>query len=457
MSAISRREFLARTRNHGLGLAAGVTLLGNAASVRGTPAHDKIIMAIVGMRGRGSSLAPDFAARGDCEFAYICDVNSAPFAAWTKLIAGKQGGKAPRCVQDFRKALDDKSVDAMVVATPDHWHVPAALWSCQAGKDVYVEKPLSHNCWEGQKLVEVARKHGRVVQVGTQNRSAPYAMAAREYIQAGKLGRIHFCRISNMKEWPNFPLQKDGQPPQGFDWDMWNGPAPFHRYNSTLVNNWNHFWSYSGGDMANDASHQIDLARWLLGLDYPASVYSTGGRYDSKGAAETPDTQTAVWQFPEMVVNFELTLYTPYMLKISPIIRQSEDKYPYWPQCATRIEIYGSEGLMYVGRHGGGWQVFTRPKLQEGVLKAEKKGKFPDPEHKENFVQCIRSRRRPNADVQEGHRSALWIHYANISYRLGGRKLVIDPKTEHIVDDPEAMKLFKRQQYRKPWTIAEEA
>jgi len=456
MTTINRRELLAGARKAGLGLAAGVTLLEHAASVRGAPANEKIVMAVVGVRGRGSSLAPGFASRANCEIAYVCDVDSRLFGPAAKLIAAAQHGRAPRCVQDFRKALDDKSVDAMIVATPDHWHVPAAVWSCQAGKDVYVEKPVSHNCWEGRKLVEAARKYRRIVQVGTQNRSAPYARAAKEYIEQGKLGRIHFCRISNQKEWGNYPLAPDGDPPAGFDWDMWNGPAPEHRYNRTYVDGWHHLWQYSGGDIANDASHQIDLARWVLGVDYPKTVYSVGGRFDSRGAAETPDTQTAVWEFPGLIVNFELALYTPYMLKIAPVVRQSDTLYPYWPQCATRIEIYGSEGLMCLGRHGGGWQVFIRPKLREGVVKDQRKGKFPDPEHQENFAQCIRSRQRPNADVEEGHRSALWTHYANISCRLGGQKLVIDPKTEQIVGNPEAMQLFKRQTYRKPWVIADE-
>jgi predicted dehydrogenase len=454
---MNRREFLSRTQTTGLSAAAGLTLLGNAASVRATPANERIVLAVVGVRGRGSDLSRGFCQRGDCRIAYVCDVDSRLFASRAKMVAEAQGGKAPQCVQDFRKALDDRSVDAVIVATPDHWHVPAALWSCQAGKDVYVEKPLSHNAWEGRRLVQAARKYRRVVQVGTQNRSAAYNLAAKKYIAEGKLGRVHFCRIYNQKEWGNFTLAPEGDPPQGFDWDMWNGPAPECRYNAAYIDNWHHLWRYSGGDMANDASHQIDLARWVLGLEHPTSVYSMGGRWDSTGAAETPDTQTTIWEFPGMMVNFELTLYTPYMLKISPLIRQATDKYPYWPQCATRIEVYGSEGLMYLGRHGGGWQVFTRPKLQEGVLKDQCKGKFPDPEHKQNFVECIRSRQRPNADVEEGHRSALWIHYGNISYRLGGQKLTIDPKTDEIVDNPAAMQLFRRKAYRKPWSIGDEA
>ena len=311
----------------------------------------------------------------------------------------------PKALSDFRKMLDDRSVDAVVAATPDHWHALAAVWACQAGKDVYVEKPASHSCWEGRQMVEAARKHQRIVQVGLQNRSAAYNAAAKEYLASGKLGKIHFCRIYNQKEWGNTPWAKDCDPPAGLDWDMWNGAAPQAAYNPTLHTNWHHLWRYSGGDIANDASHQIDLARWLLGVDYPKTVYSTGGRFNSRGSCETPDTQVAVYDFDNLVVSFELTLYTPYMLKISPQIRASKDRHPYWPQCATRIEIYGDKGLMYVGRHGGGWQVFGRPKDEKPVLVAEGKGLFPDPEHKENFVQCIRSRQLPNADIEKGHRT----------------------------------------------------
>jgi hypothetical protein len=189
-------------------------------------------------------------------------------------------------------------------------------------------------------------------------------------------------------------------------------------------------------------------------VTYPKAVYSTGGRFAGEGAAETPDTQVAVYDFDAMVMTFELTLYTPYMLKTDGVIRDS-DMIPYWPQNATRIELYGTEGLMCVGRHGGGWEVFVRPKDREPVVAQRAYGRFPDPEHKENFIGCVRSRKRPNADVEEGHLSALLIHYANISYRIGGQKLVIDPQSEQIVDNAEAMKLFKRE-YREPWVIPDQ-
>jgi predicted dehydrogenase len=454
MTTIDRREFLAQSRSAGLAAATGWTVLQNAGSARGAPAAEKIVLGLIGAGGRGSNLSMDFAARGDCQFACVSDVGTTRHEALCKALADKQGGQRPKGVQDYRALLEDKSIDAVIVATPDHWHALATIHACQAGKDVYVEKPPSHSAWEGRQMVKAARKYKRIVQVGTQNRSAEYNMAARKYLADGKLGKVHFCRIYNQKGWGNFPMQADGEPPPGFDWDRWNGPAPAAKYNRTLHSNWHHFWRYSSGDIINDGIHQIDLARFVLGVDYPKSVYSTGARYEP-GAAESPDTQIAVYDFDDMTVTFELTLFTPYMLKISPIIRQATDKFPYWPQCATRIEIYGTEGLMYLGRHGGGWQVFGRPGLQEGVVKDQKKGLFPDPEHKENFFQCIRSRQTPNADIEEGHRSVLWAHYATISYRLGGQKLVIDRQTEHIVGNADAMKLFKRE-YRAPYVIEED-
>ena len=453
MNTINRREFLQRSKSTGLAIGAGVTILGNARSVRAVPENEKIVLGMIGVRGRGNSLAGGFLSRDDCQIGYVCDVDSRTGQSRAEQFAAHQDGRRPKFEQDFRKMLEDRSVDAVVVATPDHWHAPATIWSCQAGKDVYVEKPPTHNCWEGQQMIKAARKYKRIVQVGTQNRSAPYNFAARKFIEEGKLGKMHLCRVFNMKHQGNFSMAADGDPPEGLDWDMWNGPAPEHEYNRTLHRSWNHLWNYSGGDLANDGVHQIDLARWLVGVEVPKAVYSTGGRFNSDGAAQSPDTQIATYDFDAMVMTFELTLYTPYMLKTDGGIRES-DMIPYWPQNATRIEIYGDKGVMFIGRHGGGWEVYVRPKDRKPVVSVCTPGRFPDPEHKENFVRCIRSRELPNADVERGHRSALLVHYANISYRLGGEKLVIDRQTEQIVDNAAAMALFKRS-YRRPWVIEE--
>ena len=278
-------------------------------------------------------------------------------------------------------------------------------------------------------------------------------MAARKYIEDGRLGTVHLVRVYNQKLWPNTGPAADGDVPDGLDWDMWNGPAELSNYNQNYHRRWNHFWRYSGGDIINDGVHQMDLARWVIGRDYPNTVYSVGGRWAQEGTYETPDTQVSTFEFDDMLMTFELTLFSPYMLKTDPVVRQS-DMFPYWHQNATRIEIFGTKGLMVLGRHGGGWQVFDRTKQRKPVVIAEQYGRFPDAAHKENFLSCIRSGERPNADIEEGHKSTLLCQLANISYRLGGEKLIVDPKTETLVGNQQANGLLKRE-YRKPWEVPE--
>lgn len=450
--SINRRQFLDQTGKTASAVAAATTVLSSARPAKAAPS-DKVNIAVIGVRGRGANLAVDFASRPDCDVAVLCDVDASLLESRIKSVEGVQG-RAPRGEQDYRRVLEDKSIDAVVVATPDHWHAPLTVFACQAGKDVYVEKPVSHSPWEGRKMVEAARRYNRVVQVGTQNRSAPYNFAAKEYIDQGKLGKIHLVRVYNQKAWGNATAGPDSDPPAGLDWDLWLGPTEKRPYNPIYRNGWHHFWTFSGGDIINDGVHQMDLARWLIGKDYPKSVYSTGGRFNQEGSFETPDTQVAVYDFGDLVMTFELTLYTPYMLKIDPVVRNT-DMYPYWMQCATRIEIYGDKGLMIVGRHGGGWQVFDRPKSRQPVVKAEAFGRFPDDVHKQNFMECIKSRELPNADIEQGHRSTLLCQLANISLRLGGEKLVLDPKTETCQDSPQANALLKRQ-YRAPFVIPDQ-
>lgn len=452
MNTLNRRSFLQSTSKKSIGLAAGMAALSIGRLAKANKVNDPLRLAVVGIRGRGGYHAKKFAARPDCEIAYLCDVDESLFPPYVSEV-GQIQGKRPNVTGDLRRALDDKSVEAIIVATPDHWHALATVWGCQAGKDVYVEKPISHSPWEGRKMVEAARQYNRIVQVGTQNRSARYNMLAKEYIDSGKLGSIHMVRVYNQKSWPNSPAMADRDIPAGLNWNMWTGPAPEARYNENYHHRWNHFWRFSGGDIINDGVHQMDLARWLVGKSYPKSVYSTGGRYAEKGVFESPDTQVAVFQFDDMVLIFELTLYTPYMLKSDQALRDS-DMFPYWPQNGERIEIFGSQGLMIVGRHGCGWQVFGRPKDRQPVVIQEGNGSFPDDEHFTNFVQSVRSRKRPNADIEEGHRSTFMCQLANISYRLGGRKLRLNAETESLVDDAEANKLLKRE-YRSPWVVPE--
>jgi predicted dehydrogenase len=452
MNDMNRREFLASTGKASVGLTVGMAAVASNRHAKAYAVNDRVRLAVVGIRGRGGYLAKKFAARPDCEVAYLCDVDESLLPQHLAEVEQTQKRK-PSTTGDFRRALDDTSIDAIIVATPDHWHALATIWGCQAGKDVYVEKPVSHSPWEGRKMVEAARRYDRIVQVGTQNRSAPYNILAKDYIDSGKLGSIHFVKVINQKSWPNLPAVADGDVPTGLNWDMWTGPAPESKYNRNYHGAWNHFWRFSGGDIINDGVHQMDLARWVVGKDYPTSVYSTGGRYAEEGAFDSPDTQISVFQFDDLVLTFDLTLYTPYMIKSDAVLRDS-DMYPYWPQNAERIEIYGSKGLMMLGRHGCGWQVYDHPKDRKPVIAEQQNGPFPDDVHFDNFVNSIRTRQRPNADIEEGHRSTFMCQLANISYRLGGRKLIIDSKTESLVDDAEANKMLKRE-YRAPWVIPE--
>ncbi|MDO5552610.1 MAG: Gfo/Idh/MocA family oxidoreductase [Planctomycetia bacterium] len=429
-----------------------MTILSDAKSAWGTPANDKVNLGFLGCGGRGTWLINGFLKRDDINVASLCDPVQRRREGLAKIAT--EAGMTPKLEEDYRKVLDDPSVDAVITATPDHWHALHTVQACQAGKDVYVEKPASHSAWEGKKMVEAARKYKRVVQVGTQNRSAPYNMAAKKYIEEGKLGKIHFVRVFNMKEWLNFNMGQVEKIPEGLNWDLWSGPAPMHEYIPTYFYNWHHFWDYSSGDIINDGIHQIDLARWLVGKELPKTVYSVGGRYNSTGGAETPDTQIATFEYDDLLFNFELTLYTPYMLKIDGEVREN-DMFPYWPQCATRIEIYGDKALMIVGRHGGGWEVYVRTKERKPVVVDSCYGRFPDPEHRENFIQCIRSRELPNADIDKGYKSALLAEYATISYRLGGQKLSIDTETGTIKDCPESASYYKRT-YRDPFVVPDE-
>ncbi|MDR0705230.1 MAG: Gfo/Idh/MocA family oxidoreductase [Planctomycetaceae bacterium] len=445
---MERREFLKKGTQTSLGFGIGLTIL-NGKSIADTSANNKINLALIGCGGRGTALIRGFRGFGDVNIAYCCDAQKERGEKIAEEVKAKHAG-------DMRTIFDDKNVDAVVCALPDHWHALGAILACQAGKDVYTEKPASQSGWEGQKMVEAARKYKRIVQHGTQNRSAPYNIKAKQYIDEGKLGTIHLCRVFNQKREMNSFKIKTGEPvPENLNWDNWLGPAAERPYSSTIVSrNWHELWDFSSGDVLNDGVHQIDLARWLIGKEIPKSAYAVGGRFtDPNSDAQTPDTLIASYEFDDLTFTVEETLYSNYILKIDGGVRDS-DMFPYWMQCATRIELYGTKGLMMVGRHGGGWQVFDRPKDRQPVVKAQEFGRFPDPEHKRNFLDCIRSRELPNADIEKGHRSTSLVHYSTISYRLGGMKLDID-ETTGVPKNPEAAQYWKRD-YRTPYVIPDE-
>lgn len=413
-------------------------------------ANERVVAAVMGIHDRGMDLAKELVTGGDAELRYLADPDSRLFAERAGIVE-RASGRRPQCVQDFRRILDDKEVDAICMATPDHWHAIATILACQAGKDVYVEKPTSHSIWESRKMVEAARKYGRMVQVGTQNRSADYCALARERVQDAAFGDIHFVRIVNSKERGPIGRPADTPVPDGVDYDLWLGPAPDRPFNENHFHyKWHWFWRYSGGDVINDGIHQIDLARWLTGRTLPNAVSSVGAQHVFDDDRETPDTQTINWEFDGLNMTLEQTLWTPYLKKHPFELRDKADL-PNWPLAGTRIEIYGTKQYMYLGRMGGGFQILDG----DGNTVAIQPGQFSpaNTKHVANFLQSVRTRELPNADIEEGHYSTLLGHYGNIAYRVG-RRLHIDPATEGFVGDDGANALVRRA-YREPWVVPE--
>jgi len=438
MESLNRRAFM----KGAAGAAAALTVLPRS---RTYGANNKVIMGVMGLGGRGTYLAEKFAERPDVEIAYLCDPNTRRFARAREAVEEVQDTK-PKLVQDFRKILDDRNVDALINATPDHWHGLGTIMACQAGKDVYVEKPLAHNVWEGRKMVEAARKYKRVVQVGMQSRSAPYVKKAKDYIQSGNMGDVYIVRVFNMMQHAKQQDSPSRPVPEGFDYDLWCGPAPKLPYNPSR--RWLNQWEYSCGPIPGDAVHQLDLARYLTDdIPYPKTVVHAGGVHSLKDGRETPDTQLAMFEYGSLTLLMEAALWTPYMKKTPGNVRDS-DRFPNWPFSSTKVEILGTKGFMYFGRHGGGWEAYDA----QGELVRSEYGRQGDKEHQDNFVDCIRTRKKPTTDVEIGHLTVLLCHMANISYRVGNQKLELDPKTETFTNCDQANAYLKRT-YRTPWVV----
>lgn len=438
------------TMSRRLWLKTASVLAGAAAVPSMAKANDRVVMGIMGIRDRGWDLALEFGQRTDVEIRYLADPDSRLFEERAQKIEQLKG-KRPECVRDFRHMLDDKEVDAIAIATPDHWHALGTILACQAGMDVYVEKPASHSIWEGRKMVEAARKYNRVAQVGTQNRSAEYVKEALEYVRSEQFGAVHFVRVVNSKLREPMKAEADSDVPAGVDYDMWLGPAPIRRFNLNHFHyTWHWFWNYGGGDLANDGVHQIDLARWAIDRTLPESVTSIGAVHSLDDHRDTPDTQTVTWEFNGVIVQFEQVLWSPYMRK-TPLELRDTGAAPNWPFNGTRVEIYGEKRFMYLGRMGDGWAVYD----EEGKQLFDKRGAYraTGTAHAANFIDCIKSRKRPNADIEEGHFSTLLAHYGNAAYRVG-RRLHIDTRTEGFLNDDEANALFRRK-YREPWAVPE--
>jgi len=452
MRVFNRRDFLKGSIG-----AAAVTALNRKKTIG---ANDKIILGVMGVGGRGRGLIGHLCKRSDIRIKYICDADTRRYGPAAESVMEDHGYK-PKFEQDFRNMLADNEVDAIINATSDRWHALGTIMACQAGKDVYVEKPLSLSIWDGRKMVEAARKYKRIVQVGIQTRSGPAIDNAAEYIRSGKLGDVYIARVYNMMLHSPTSKTEKSPVPDGLDYDLWCGPSPMLQYRPGRW--WQGLWDFYSGAIPGDLVHQIDVIRYLIGKTYPDTVSHSGGVFHLRDGREQPDTQIVTYEFGDLTLLSQSALWTPYMHKIPGAVRDT-DGFPNWPFTSTKIEICGTEGFMYFGRHGGGWQVYVAKSAstggnwqqsgQENEVIAQEYSRQGTDNNIENFISCMRSRKIPKADVEEAHLSTLLCHAANISYRVGNRKLKFDGKTEMFVNDVEANKYLKAN-YRKPWIIPE--
>jgi len=491
MSRTTRRNFL-KTAAAGLALgAAGGGSLAIAkprgAAGRVLGANDTIRIAVVGIHGRGSSHIDAYARMKGVQVVYLVDPDTRLFAARTKDVERLAGNK-PECVEDVRKVLEDQKLDAISVATCNHWHSLATIWACQAGKDVYVEKPCSHNIFEGRKCVEAARKYGRMVQHGTQSRSDRRWAQTVAAVKSGKYGKLLVAKAYASKVRWSIGFKKPTDPPKGFNFDLWLGPAPKQPYHENIVHyNWHWFWDFGNGEIGNQGVHQMDIARWgLPEVTQPFTAVSMGCRYvdtpDFRDQGQTPNMQLAVFDYGGTLVVFEVRGLNG---------KKGPGGKEYKPQVDN--EFYLEQGAIKGGKFypKGKSQPEPLPDLPIGIRPGD---------HFKNFIDCVRSRNQSelNAEILEGHLSAAMCHLANISYRLGhevpfsekptvlgnsehvlasvkaieeqlvgalgmdlkkfkytlGAKIKFCPKAEKFLDNAEADKLLTRN-YRPPFCVPE--
>ncbi len=410
MTSFDRRTFLG---------AAGALALSSGLAAGSSPASERLRLGVVGVRGRGDELAREFAKRADCEIVALCDIDDASFKKPLASLEKITPGKPPRLEKDFRKLLDDKGIDAIVNATPDHWHALVAVMACQAGKDVYTEKPASHNVVEGRRMVEAARKYKRVVQMGTQRRSMPHVIEAIKFVRDGGIGKVGMARAWILQKRPAIGPGQPAEVPPGVDYAMWQGPALDRPFMSNRFHyNWHWFWNWGTGELGNNGIHGLDVARWGLGVDAPLTVSSSGGLFvfDDR---EVPDTQIVTYEFPHAALVWEHRLY---------------DKHP-MEGLGFGIAFYGDKGVLTIDEKG--W------KVQDG---AEAGGKATEglSAHLANFVDCVKTRNAPNAEIEIGHLSTRLCHLGNIAHKVG-RKLTFDAATESFPGDVQANALLSRE------------
>lgn len=430
---MDRRTFLQGTA------AAGVSFAASRAV--GRAANDRVSVCVMGLRGRGGSLLQTFASLPQVDVTYVCDVDANVLDSRAEQLFEKTGRRAKK-ISDYRRALDDSSVDALVIGTPDHWHALPTIHACQAGKDVYVEKPDAHNILEGHTMVAAARKYSRVVQLGTQGRSGTVQRKAMDYIAAGHLGKVRFAKAWESSRQGAIGYPPDSDPPPGVDYDMWLGPAPKRPFNIRRFHgSWRWFFDYGTGDLGNDGVHLLDFARWGLEtavaaegnrLDsVPRTASAYGGKYYFDDAQEWPDTMMVTYDYGGYLLTYELRIWTPY-----PMHGEAEG-----------AAVYGDQGYVVLGHEH--WRAYDA----KGKLITDEKGAMNNAGHAQNFIDCMATRERPAADLETvGHPSSLLCHLGNAAWKAK-RSLRFDATKCTFINDEDANEYLVRPSYRKPWVL----
>ena len=432
MKPISRRRFVQQSC-----VAVSVPMLGGLiipSTTRAAAASEKVRVGLIGCGGMGKGDLATFFLNPEVECPVICDVDDKQLAEAAKLVQDKRARK-PDSVKDFRRVLDRKDVDVLVVATPDHWHALPTVLGCQAEKDVYVEKPLATTIAEGRAMVEAARKHNRIVQMGAHRRSSPTYAEAIEFVRSGQLGKVGLVRAWAYLDW----IQPIGSPPDreapaGVDYDLWLGPAPKRPFNPNRFHfNFRWFWEYAGGLMTDWGVHLLQVLLWAMGPEPPKAVMSSGGKYVLQDNSETPDTQITVYEFPSYTMVWEHKVGVGIGLYNRP-----------WG-----MAFVGTDGTLIINDEG--WQILAEHRKASLDPKKYPPGTDPRPAHVRNFLDCVKSRQQPVENLEVGHHISTVAHLGNLSLRAG-RKLVWDHANEQVVGDKDADRLVSVA-YRAPWQL----
>jgi predicted dehydrogenase len=425
--------------------------------------NNRVRVAVCGLRGRGVNHIAAYAKLENAEIAALCDVDNNVLQQ--RLNELQKLGIRPNTYTDVRKLLEDKSIDAISIATPNHWHSLMGIWACQAGKDVYVEKPCSHNLWEGAQLVRAAAKYNRIVQHGTQSRSDLAVTEAINNIQHGALGELYLSRGLCFKWRDSIGHAAVVPVPAGVDYDLWTGPAPATPFtNNRFHYNWHWFWAYGNGDLGNQGVHQIDIARWGLGLGFPNKISATGGHFTFDDDQQTPNVLNCAFEYTgnkRALLEFEVRHWISNHEADIGTARKHQQAAntpspKLGPLAGTHNTIgnvlYGSKG--YLAISDDGYKTWMGKDQEPGPSAGEMKK-----DHFANFVDCVISRNKQElkAPIEEGHISCALIHLANVSYRLG-RTLVFDPEIQQVKNDEEANRLLRDddRQYRPPFVVPEQ-